>query len=107
MRVRRCRIHIMRASLSGLMALLVLWFFPLNIFIHSFIHSFMRPKTRAHQFCDIDFISEIPLNGKINTCPNIGGVVNTGRPLQVKYWGVATPATPAALTPMAVSAQPS
>ena len=28
------------------------------------------------------------------------GVVNTGRPLQVKYWGVATPATPAALTPM-------
>jgi len=33
-------------------------------------------------------------------CQNIGGVVNTGRPLQVKYWGVATPATPAALTPM-------
>ena len=28
------------------------------------------------------------------------GVVNTGRPLQVKYWGVATPAAPAALTPM-------
>ena len=28
----------MRASVSGLMALLVLWFFPLNIFIHSFIH---------------------------------------------------------------------
>ena len=27
----------MRASVSGLMALLVLWFFPLNIFIHSFI----------------------------------------------------------------------
>ena len=27
---------------------------------------------------------------------NWGGVVNTGRPLQVKYWGVATPA---ALTP--------
>ena len=26
----------MRASVSGLMALLVLWFFPLNIFIHSF-----------------------------------------------------------------------
>ena len=25
----------MRASVSGLMALLVLWFFPLNIFIHS------------------------------------------------------------------------
>jgi len=22
-----------------------------------------------------------------NTCQNIGGVVNTGRPLQVKYWG--------------------
>jgi len=30
------------------------------------------------------------------------GVVNTGRPLQVKYWGVATPATPAALTPMGI-----
>jgi len=29
----------MRASVSGLMALLVLWFFPLNIFIHSFIDS--------------------------------------------------------------------
>ena len=28
------------------------------------------------------------------------GVVNTGRPLQVRYWGVVTPATPAALTPM-------
>ena len=28
------------------------------------------------------------------------GVVNTGRPLHVKYWGVATSATPAALTPM-------
>ena len=27
----------MRASVSGLMALLVLWFFPLNIFVHSFI----------------------------------------------------------------------
>jgi len=27
-------------------------------------------------------------------------VVYTGRPLQVKYWGVATLATPAALTPM-------
>jgi len=60
MRVRRCRIHIMRASVSGLMALLVLWFFVLNIFIHS-----CDQKTRAHQFCDIDFISEIPLNGKI------------------------------------------
>jgi len=33
-----------------------------------------------------------------------GGVVNTGRPLQVKYWGgeVATLATPAALTLMVV-----
>jgi len=29
----------MRASVSGLMALLVLWFFPLNIFIHSFTDS--------------------------------------------------------------------
>ena len=26
--------------------------------------------------------------------------MNTERPLQVKYWGVATPATPAALTPV-------
>jgi len=32
----------------------------------------------------------------------LGELVNTGRPLQVKYWGVATPATPAALTPMVV-----
>ena len=31
------------------------------------------------------------------------GVVNAGRPLQVKYWGVATPATRAALTPMSQS----
>jgi len=30
-------------------------------------------------------------------------VVYTGRPLQVKYWGVATPATPAALTLMNVT----
>jgi len=29
----------MRASVSGLMALLVLWFFPLNIFIHSFVRA--------------------------------------------------------------------
>jgi len=28
------------------------------------------------------------------------GVVNTGCPLQVKYWGVATLAIPAELTPM-------
>ena len=34
------------------------------------------------------------------TLVKILGVVNTGRPLQVKYWVVATPATPAALTPM-------
>jgi len=37
---------------------------------------------------------------KNKTLVEILGVVNTGRPLQVKYWGVATPATPAALTPM-------
>jgi len=30
----------------------------------------------------------------------IVGVQHTDRPLQVKYWGVRTPATPAALTPM-------
>jgi len=41
---------------------------------------------------------------KNKTRQNIGGgVVNTGRPLQVKYWRVAIPATPAALTPMAGS----
>jgi len=33
------------------------------------------------------------------------GVVNTGRPLHVKYWGFATPATPAALTPMLESVE--
>ena len=32
----------MRASVSGLMALLVLWFFPLNIFIHSEHKSALR-----------------------------------------------------------------
>jgi len=37
---------------------------------------------------------------KIKHLSKYWGVVNTGRPLQVKYWGVATPATPAALTPM-------
>jgi len=36
---------------------------------------------------------------KNKTLVKILGVVNTGRPLQVKYWGVATPATLAALTP--------
>ena len=35
--------------------------------------------------------------GKNKTLVKILGVVNSGRPLQVKYWGVATPA---ALTPM-------
>jgi len=77
---------------------------------------------RAHQFCEIDFIqkvlmdvvdsntdtendsdlrySEVPLKGKDKTLVKILGVVNTGRPLQVKYWGVTTPATPAALTPI-------
>jgi len=37
---------------------------------------------------------------KNKTLVKILGVVNTRRPLQAKYWGVATPATPAALTPM-------
>jgi len=38
---------------------------------------------------------------KYQFVPKYWEVVNTGRPLQVKYWGgVATPATPAALTPM-------
>jgi len=32
----------------------------------------------------------------------IGGVQHTDGPLQVKYWGVLTPVTPAALTPMTV-----
>ena len=67
---------------------------------------------RAHQFCEIDFIqkvlmdvvdsntdtendsdlrySEVPLKGKDKTLVKILGVVNTGRPLQVKYWGVTT-----------------
>ena len=39
----------MRASVSGLMALLVLWFFPLNIFIHSFkvnTHTYRLNLTR-------------------------------------------------------------
>jgi len=44
--------------------------------------------------------SEVPLKGKNKTLVKILGVVNTGRPLQVKYWGVATPA---ALTPMSSS----
>jgi len=62
--------------------------------------------------CMINFIdendsdlrySEVPLKGKNKTLVKIlgAGVVNTGRPLQVKHWrGVATHATPAALTPM-------
>ena len=37
---------------------------------------------------------------KIKHLSKYWGVVNTGRPLQVKYWGVATRATHAALTPM-------
>ena len=50
---------------------------------------------------DSDFrYSEVLLKGKSKTLVKILGVVNTGRPLHGKYWGVATPATPAALTPM-------
>jgi len=30
----------------------------------------------------------------------LGGVQHIDGPLQVKYWGVLTPVTPAALTPM-------
>ena len=45
--------------------------------------------------------SDVPLKGRNKTLVKILGVVNTGRPLQVKYWGwVANPATAAALTPM-------
>ena len=45
--------------------------------------------------------SEVPLKGKNKTLVKIlGGVVNTGRPLQVKYWRVVTPA---ALTPISRS----
>ena len=62
--------------------------------------TFMCPMNCS---CMIKFI-EVPVSaeGKKNkTLVKILGVVNTGRPLQVKYWGVATPATSAALTPMA------
>jgi len=45
-------------------------------------------------------IQNFRLKEKIKHLSKYWGVVNTGRPLQVKYWGVATPATPAALTPM-------
>jgi len=31
--------------------------------------------------------SEVPLKGKNKTLVKILGVVNSGRPLQVKYWG--------------------
>ena len=31
--------------------------------------------------------SEVPLKGKNQTLVKILGVVNTGQPLQVKYWG--------------------
>jgi len=45
--------------------------------------------------------SKVPLKGKNKPLVKIfGGVVNTERPLQVKYWKITTPATPAALTPM-------
>jgi len=49
----------------------------------------------------INFI-EVPLKGKNKTLVKISGLVNTGRPLQVKYWGVATPLAPAALKPMII-----
>jgi len=38
--------------------------------------------------------------GEIEHLSKYWGVVNTGGPMQVKYWVVATPATPAALTPI-------
>jgi len=38
----------------------------------------------------INFI-EVPLKGKNKTLVKISGVVNTGRPLQVKYWGSCDP----------------
>jgi len=37
-------------------------------------------------------VPEVPLKGKNETLVKILGVVSTGRPLQVKYWAVATPA---------------
>ena len=48
--------------------------------------------------CMINFI----IGKKIKHLSKYWGVVNTGRPVQVKYCGVAIPATPAALTPMDV-----
>ena len=43
----------MRASVSGLMALLVLWFFPLNIFIHSFIPRYQNSFHHRHFHCSL------------------------------------------------------
>jgi len=45
--------------------------------------------------------SEVLLNGKIKHLSKYwGGRQHRTTPMQVKYWGVATTATPAALTPM-------
>jgi len=49
--------------------------------------------------CMINFI-EVP---EVKHLSKYWGSVNTGRPLQVKYWGVATPATPAALHRMCLT----
>ena len=50
----------MRASVSGLMALLVLWFFALNIFIHSLLASL---QTGALQPCYATGPAQIKLPG--------------------------------------------
>jgi len=52
----------------------------------------------VHSGCVVLFLRFMCfLYDKLNTLVKILGVVNTGRPLHVIYWGVATPA---ALTPM-------
>jgi len=89
MRVRRCHIHMRPNHMNAAVS---------------------KWHKLAHQFCEIDFIqkvlvdvagsntvqthlghgrsqSEVPLKGKNKALVKILGIVNTGRPLQVKYWG--------------------
>jgi len=69
--------------------------FPENLWIKNCTLGALQMKMTAN--CGIQ---KFRCREKIKHLSKYWGVVNTGRPLQVKYWGVATPATPAALTPM-------
>ena len=107
MRVRRCHIHMRPNHMNAAVS---------------------KWHKLTHQFCEIDFIqkvlvdvagsntvqthlghgrsqSEVPLTGKNKALVKILGIVNTGRPLQVKYWGGRDPCNPCGVDAHATTKQ--